>query len=657
MPAEFAPDQAWSLRQEMKVILASESPRRIHLLKKLFKSFSVVPSGLDEKAISDKDPVSYALRTAEAKARAVGEKYPDDLIIAADTVVTIDGLILGKPASRQEAREMLNQLSGRQHRVITALVLFCQNQSKLLTDYETTEVGFKPLSSEEIEAYLDLNTYADKAGAYALQEVKEKFLEEIKGDYYNVVGLPLRKLRQLIRLFFEEKLTAEVTGFLLPEGLGLIESEAGITYLVPGAYPGDRVEIAFEAGPQTIHPARLLSILSPSPARRPAACPHFGQCGGCSFQDLVYPEQLSLKKNYLIRVLKKYFPADYRYLEVAGVKPSPLEYYYRNKMEFSFGQTEGEIYLGLREKTRIKTHQRDKKVARLDRCLISTPLAGQLFVLFQQLAKESGLPAFDLKTNQGFFRHLVIREGKKSGEMMLSLITTSQSEINLKDFSQELARTFPGLRSFWWVENNRTADVVSYEQPHLIFGEEAIEDDLLGYRFKIHQSSFFQTNPRAAELVYQQITDEARRLRAQSALGLYCGSGAIEICLSRVVGEVVGVDWDQANIRAANENASLNGVKNVRFISSPVEAALSGIGRGSFDLLIIDPPRAGLSPRSLKQIISLEIPNLLYVSCNPETLARDLSLLTESGYKLENLTPVDFFPHTAHLEVVASLSR
>jgi len=127
--SRICPDQAWSLRQEMKVILASESPRRIHLLKKLFKSFSVVPSGLDEKAISDKDPVSYALRTAEAKARAVGEKYPDDLIIAADTVVTIDGLILGKPASRQEAREMLNQLSGRQHRVITALVLFCQNQS------------------------------------------------------------------------------------------------------------------------------------------------------------------------------------------------------------------------------------------------------------------------------------------------------------------------------------------------------------------------------------------------------------------------------------------------------------------------------------------------------------------------------------------------
>ncbi len=641
----------------MKVILASESPRRIRLLKKILKSFTVIPSGLDERAIQETDPVIYALETAAAKARTVGEKYPDDLIIAADTVLTLDGLILGKPVSREEAREMLETLSGRSHRVITAVVLFCQNQQRLLSDYETTEVSFKPLSTEDTESYLDLNSYADKAGAYALQDIREKFIEEIKGDYYNVVGLPLSKLRQLLHHFFEEHITAEVTGFLLPEGLGLIETAEGETYLVPGAYPGDQVEIAYEASQQKVHQARLVSIMTPSPARRPAPCPHFGQCGGCSFQDLVYQEQLCQKKIYLTRVLKKYFPADYRYIEVEDVRPSPLEYYYRNKMEFSFGQAEREIYLGLREKTRIKTRQRQKKVVRLDRCLISTPLVEKLFLLFQQLAKDSGLPAFDLKTNQGFFRHLVIREGKTSGEIMLSLITTSQAEINLTDFSREVARDFPGIRSFWWVENNRTADVVSYEKPHLIFGQETIEDCLLGFRFKIHQSSFFQTNPRAAELVYQQITDEARRLRAQSALGLYCGSGAIEICLSRVVGEVVGVDWDPANIKAANENAALNQVKNVRFISSPVEAALSEIGRGSFDLLIIDPPRAGVSPRGLKQIISLQIPNLLYVSCNPETLARDLVLLIGSGYKLENLTPVDFFPHTAHLEVIACLNR
>lgn len=641
----------------MKVILASESPRRSHLLQRIFKNFTVVPSGLDERKINGQDPLDYALKTAEAKARAVGEKYPDDLVIAADTVVTIDGLVLGKPASRQEAREMLERLSGRRHQVITALVLFCQNKQKLLSDHEITEVAFKPLPSEDIETYLALNTYADKAGAYALQDVKDKFLEEINGDYYNVVGLPLNKLRQLLRQFFEERLTGEVTGFLLPAGLGIIETANDETYQVAGAYPGDQVEIAYQPGRGKVHQARLLSILCPSPARRPAPCPHFGRCGGCSFQDLAYEEQLRQKKNYLTGVLKKYFPADYRYLEIKEVRPSPGEYYYRNKMEFSFGQSGREIYLGLREKTRTKTHQRQKNVVRLDRCLISTPLVEQLFPLFQQLAEESGLPAFDLKTNQGFFRHLVIREGKTSGDLMLSLITTSQAEINLQEFCLQLTRAFPGLRSFWWVENNRTADVVTYEKPHLIYGQEAIEDTLLGLRFKIHQSSFFQTNPRAAELVYEQLAEEARRLRAQSALGLYCGSGAIEICLSRVVGEVVGVDWDEANIRTANENAVLNGVKNARFISSPIEAALTEISRGSFDLLIIDPPRAGVSPRGLKQIISLQIPNLFYVSCNPETLARDLEPLLASGYKLENITPVDFFPHTAHLEVIAILSR
>ncbi|MDD8020891.1 MAG: 23S rRNA (uracil(1939)-C(5))-methyltransferase RlmD [Acidobacteriota bacterium] len=641
----------------MKVILASESPRRIRLLKKILKSFSVIPSGFDERTINEKEPAAYALEAAAAKARAVGEKYPDDLIIAADTVVTIDGLILGKPDSREEARKMLETLSGRTHQVITAIALFNRNKSRLLSDYQLTGVSFRPLSAGEIETYLSLNTFADKAGAYALQNVREKFIEEIKGDYYNVVGLPLGKLRQLLHRFSEEKLTAEISGFRLPEGFGLIESAGGETYLVPGAYPGDQVEIAFEANQQKIHQARLLSILRPSSLRRPAACPHFGLCGGCSFQDLIYGEQLHQKRLYLSRVLKKYFPADYHYFEVEDIRPSPSEYYYRNKMEFSFGQAEGEVYPGLREKTRIKGRQSDKKVVRLDRCLISSPLTETLFSLFHQLTEESGLPAFDLKTKQGFFRHLVIREGKNSGEMMVSLVTSSQAEISLKDFSEQLVRALPGIKSVWWVENDRLADVVSYEKPHLIYGQESIEDCLLGFRFKIHQSSFFQTNPLAAELVYKRIADEARRLRAQSAMGLYCGSGAIEICLSPAVGDVLGIDWDPANIKAANENAVLNGVKNTRFLSSPVESALSEISRGSFDLLIIDPPRAGLSPRAMKQIIPLRIPNLLYVSCHPETLARDLSILIQSGYRLESIAPVDFFPQTAHLEAIACLSR
>lgn len=640
----------------MKVILASESPRRIHLLKKIFKSFSVIPSGLDESQFLEENPVQYALKAAEAKARAVSEDYPDALVIAADTVVTIDGLILGKPKDRNEARNMLQTLSGRTHQVITAIVLYQKDQDRLLSDFETSQVTFKPLTAEDIETYLDRNTYGDKAGAYAIQEVREKFLERLEGDYHNVVGLPLRKLRRLIHKFLEQKLEVEISSFLLPDGLGVAEAE-GRTYLVAGTYPKDRVEIAFELSDRKTIPARLISIINPSPSRQPASCPHFGLCGGCSFQDLAYRQQLNQKKNYLLQVLKEYFPSSYRYLEVEEVLPSPDEYFYRNKMEFSFGQTNGEVFLGLKEKTRKNERKRDKKVVQLEKCHISTPLTEKLFPVFTELVRKSGLPVFNLQSKQGFFRYLVIREGKQTGDLMLILVTTSQAELQLDSFTQDLLKVVPNLKSFWWVENNRIADVVSFEKTHLIYGQPAIEENLLGFRFKIYPASFFQTNPRAAQVVYSRIVEEARRLRTQSALGLYCGSGAIEICLSKVAGEVVGVDWDAANIKTAKENAEINNLQNIRFWESSVEAVLPEIYRGAFDLLVIDPPRAGISPRGLKQIVSLKIPNIIYVSCNPVTLARDLKVLTDSGYQINRLIPVDFFPHTPHLEVMAFLSR
>ncbi|HEK85761.1 MAG TPA: septum formation protein Maf, partial [Candidatus Aminicenantes bacterium] len=345
----------------MRVVLASESPRRIRLLKRIFRSFSVIPSGFDEKQFIEKDPAQFALKVAEAKARKVAEEYPEAVVIAADTVVTIDGLILGKPKDREEARKMLETLSGRTHQVITAVVIYQQNQNKLLSDFEISQVTFKPLKESDLELYLDKDTYSDKAGAYAIQEIKDTFLERLEGDYNNVVGLPIQRLRRLLHRFLEEKTELEIDSFLLPEGLGVAEQKEH-TYFVPGAYPGDRVEIAFESSSHQNIRARLISIIRPSPHRQPAPCPHFGRCGGCNFQDLAYREQLRQKKLYLLRVFKDYLPASYRYLEVEDVLPSPDEYYYRNKMEFSFGQQENEIFLGLKKKNLNKEHRKNKKV-------------------------------------------------------------------------------------------------------------------------------------------------------------------------------------------------------------------------------------------------------------------------------------------------------
>ena len=639
----------------MKVILASASPRRIKLLKRIVKSFSVIPSGLDESQIEEKDPVVFALKAAEAKARAVAEPNPEALVIAADTVVVVDGQILGKPASRPEAEQMLALLSGRTHEVVTAVVLYSGQEDRLLSGYETSRVTFRQLTPEDMGTYLDRNIYQDKAGAYAIQEVRDLFLEKLEGDYNNVVGLPVRLVRRLFNKFQERNTRVEIAGLQLPEGAGLAR-RPGQTFEVPGAYPGDLVEISYLPSGRSVIKARLLEIIKPGPCRQQAPCPHFVRCGGCSFQDLSYSEQLRQKENYLFEIFKQHFPSSYRYLEIDEILPSPGQYFYRNKMEFSFGQSGREIFLGLREKTRPNHRNRNKKVVPVELCHLSTPLTEKIFRAVSSQASKTGLPVFDLESKKGFFRHLVIREGKRTGDLMVLLVTTSQAELPVEDFKAAILEAVPELTSFWWMENDRIADVVTFEKPHLVFGQEAIEEKLQGFRFKIYPGSFFQTNPLAAEMVYARIQEEARRLHTQSALGLYCGSGAMEICLSKAAAEVVGVDWDQSNIRTANENLAGNKIKNVRFQESSVEDALPEISRGSFDLLLVDPPRAGLSPRSLKKVIGLRIPALIYVSCNPVTLARDLKVLVDSGYKINRLTPVDFFPHTGHLEVVAYLS-
>ncbi len=639
----------------MKIILASESPRRIKLLKKVVGSFSAIPSRFDESQIQAEDPISFALKAAEAKAKEVAKNHLEALVIAADTVVTLDGKIFGKPADRTQAREMLLALSGRTHEVVTAIALYHQEKDRLLTGYEVSRVTFKNLTQNEIEDYLDRNTYQDKAGAYAIQEIKRQFVERLEGDYHNVVGLPLRLLRRLLNNFREEKTVVEITDFRLPEAVGLARKENSLIE-VPGAYPGDVVEISFlPSGSQQVK-GKLISLIRPGTFREKPPCPHAGLCGGCAFQDLNYEEQLRQKQKYLTEIFCQYFPDCGRYLEIEKILPSPARFFYRNKMEFSFGQSDGKILLGLREKTRPHQHRRPNRVVPLEICHLCTPLTARIFAAVCRLADQSGLPVFDLVSKKGFFRHLVIREGKKTDQLMLIIVTTSQAKLPAEEFRAGLLEAVPELTSLWWVENDRIADVVAYEKMHLLHGQEAIEEELLGLRFKIYPSSFFQTNPLAAELVYSGLQGKARELRTQSALGLYCGSGAIEICLSRAAYEVVGIDWEADNIKTATENLAINGIKNVRFVESSVEAALPAISRGSFDLLVLDPPRAGLSPRGLKRVISLKIPELLYVSCNPVTLARDLRELVRSGYKINSLTPVDFFPHTPHLEIVAHLS-
>ena len=640
----------------MDVILASQSPRRQALLKKILPEFRVVPSGLDEEKFRENDPLRFALRAAEAKAREVAEENASSLVIAADTVVNLGEEILGKPKDRDQAEEMLRKLSGQRHRVITAVALYRKEDKRLLTGFEISWVTFKALSDRDIEGYLETGEYRDKAGSYAVQEVGDVFVKKLEGDYENVVGFPVTRVRKLLEEFQSAGTPVSITDIALPHDWG-VGKVGGIVTFVPGAVVGDRVRVIMAKAKRRLRYGKIMATESLSPFRVEPRCPHFGSCGGCSFQNLAYRKQLEIKENYLLRTLQLIGRLNLDDVEREPISPSPTEYHYRGKMEYAFGSEDGgDISLGLRERATPFDHYRKRTIA-LRTCPIFSPAVEKIFPVLLGWAGRTGLTAYDPMARSGYFRNLVLREGKNTGQVLAVIVTRGGPEPDLDDMVLELRERAPVVRGFWRAQNERVSDLVDFAGKVLVTGEPAIEERLGGLRFKIYPETFFQPNPGGAEALYGRIAAEVKGLGARRVLGLYCGSGSIELSISSSAGEVLGLDSEVANIAAAEENAALNGIRNCRFLSGQVEKVLKEETFSGFDLLIVDPPRAGISPKGLKLIIGLNIPNVIYVSCNPAAFARDLSLFGEKGYRLRKVGCFDFFPHTPHLESLGILAR
>ncbi len=639
----------------MDIILASQSPRRKELLRRIVPEFRVVPSNFDETTILEKDPLLFAIAAAAAKARDVGEKYPSALVIAADTVVNLGREILGKPADLAQARQMLEKLSGSRHRVITAVSLFKKDEERLETGYAITRVTFRELTAGQIDAYLETGEYRDKAGSYAVQEIGDTFVERLDGDYDNVVGLPVRCLEKLLDEFQPPEHLVAITDVALPHDWGVGRLDRTVIF-VPGAVLGDTVTVAVARAEKRHLFGRLIRVEEKSPFRAAPECPHFGVCGGCSFQDLDYAKQMEVKEGYLVRTLEKIGGVRLDGVERDPIAASPTPYFYRNKMEYAFTGPAGQVRVGLRRRASPLDRYAKEAVA-LGVCPIFSPAAAGLFPIFSGFADATGLAAYEPMARTGYFRNLVLREAKSTGEILAVLVTRSGQRLDLDRLAGRLSAEAPAVKSLWWVENDRVSDVVDYAGKKHISGESAVEERLAGLRLRIHPESFFQPNPAGAAILYSRIVDEARRLGARRALGLYCGSGSIELSLARSVDEVVGIDSEPANILAAGENARLNEIDNCRFIEGRVEEVLRETALGAFDLLVIDPPRSGISGKGMKQILGLDIPNMIYVSCNPGAFSRDIRLLLDKGYRLRQLGCFDFFPQTPHLESLAVLSR
>jgi 23S rRNA (uracil1939-C5)-methyltransferase len=334
------------------------------------------------------------------------------------------------------------------------------------------------------------------------------------------------------------------------------------------------------------------------------------------------------------------------------IVPARSEYRYRNKLEYSFAGGPDGARLGFHRAGRWE------EIVDIDECLLTTDLGNGIREAVKAWARTEGLDPYDQETQSGYLRHLVVREGRNTGEALVMLVTGPGEKFDL-DFFIETVRRFPEVRSIHWAINDQPSEVTNLPT-RLLWGDAWIEEELLGMRYRVRPNAFLQTNTEMAEILYELARDAAGLTGAEVVYDLYCGTGTIGLALARDAASVWGVEISEESVACAIENAEVNGIANARFFAGNVGQSLEELGEhaGPPDLVVVDPPRAGLAGKALRRTGALGAPRIVYVSCNPTTLAGNVrQLVGDWGYSLVRARPVDMFPHTPHIETVALLAR
>ena len=428
-------------------------------------------------------------------------------------------------------------------------------------------------------------------------------------------------------------------------GVGRLD---GFVVFVRGGLPGDLVRARATKVKRGFAEATRTALLEPGPDRVAAPCRHFGVCGGCRFQDYAYEKQLAAKEAQVRDALVRL--GGFAEPPVEPIVPADREYGYRNKLEYSFAPTEEGLVLGFHRAGRWD------EVIDVEECLLTTDVGNAIREAVKRWAREEGLEPYDQETGTGYLRHLVLREGRNTGQALVLLVTAPGERFDA-DFLVETLTAFPEVRSIHWAVNDRPAEVTNLPS-RLLWGEEWIEEELCGLRFRIRPNAFLQTNTAMAERLYGLARDAARLTGTETVFDLYCGTGTIGLSFASEAGTVWGVEISEESVACAIENAAANGIENASFFAGNVGQSLEELQEkaGPPDVVVVDPPRAGLAGKALRRTGALRAPRLVYVSCNPTTLASDLAVLRDDfGYRLERCTPVDMFPHTPHIESVSSL--
>jgi len=438
-------------------------------------------------------------------------------------------------------------------------------------------------------------------------------------------------------------------------GQALARHEGRVVFVDRGL-PGDQVRARVSRVRPRYAEARLETIEEPGPDRVGALCPHVARCGGCRFQDLDYAAQCRIKERQVRETLEHL--AGMTAPPVRPLVPAPEPFHYRNKMEFTFHpDADGHALLGLHERGAF-----DRLFA-LEDCLLPSRLTVEIVRRTQAFAIEHGWRAHHPRTHTGEVRHLVIRHLPHTDQCGVHLVASTQEVAGLEAWARAVAACSPAVRTVTLLVNHSRANVAIGEAEHVLLGDGVIAERLLGLEFEAGAAAFLQTNSRQAEALYQAALDATALEGHETVLDLYCGTGTLTLILARAAREVVGVESEPAAVEAARNNAARNRVANARFVAGEARRVLREWARGERqdavrpDVVVVDPPRAGLHPRVVARVAELEPARVVYVSCNPASLARDLKDFTALGLRLETVTPFDMFPHTPHIECVARLVR
>ncbi len=462
------------------------------------------------------------------------------------------------------------------------------------------------------------------------------------------------------------------------------------TCVVKNSLPGQKIRFCVNKVRKGKAEARLLEVLEQSPLEVGAPCSYFGLCGGCTYLSLPYEEQLRMKGEQVKKLLDHVLGNQSKAYLWEGIKRSPKEYEYRNKMEFSFGDEykDGPLSLGM--------HKRGSfyDVVHVDDCQIVDGDYRRILSAVLEYFREQGTSFYHRMRHVGFLRHLLVRKASKTGEILIALVTTSQNpthcpvgdenqqngtetefvqngEIRREETTalvngfkdcllalqkqEKLAGKIAGILH---ITNDSLADVVRSDRTDVLYGDDYFYEELLGLKFKISTFSFFQTNTYSAEVLYQTAREYVGDLGKgeKTVFDLYSGTGTIAQLMAPVAKKVIGVEIVEEAVEAAKKNARLNGLENCDFIAGDVLKVLDDISEKP-DMIILDPPRDGIHPKALPKIIDYGVDRIVYISCKPTSLVRDLEVFLASGYQVERAVAVDQFPWTANVETVCLLSK